>query len=233
MSRPCRLFLFDLDGTLADTREDIVRAVNVTLMAMNSPVCSPAEIIRYVGDGMEPLIQRVLLRVNGVEPDPRQVRRGVKLLLEEYRTHLIGTTTLYPGVRETLHAIRGAALGLISNKPEELCRRMLDQFELAGLFSVVLGGDSLPQRKPDPAPVSYAVSRCSVTTAETVMIGDSPGDILAGTAAGVATCGVTYGFRGREELEAAGSDVIIDCLTELPRYFSSPGSEGSAIGSAI
>ena len=222
MPRPCRLFLFDLDGTLVDSREDILSALNTAMIAMGLPAPSPAEVIRAVGDGVEPLIERVLLKVTGVKPDLLQVSRGVKLMLEEYGRHLIGTTSLYPGVRETLDAIRGADLGLVSNKQEEFCRRILAAFGLADRFCMVLGGDSLPQRKPDPAPLRAAMSHCGIRPADTVMVGDSPADIFAGKAAGVATCGVSYGFRSREELQAAGSDVIIDRFEELPRHFSGP-----------
>ncbi len=228
MSRSCRLFLFDLDGTLVDSREDIVRAVNAAMTRMSLPAPSPAEVIRFVGDGMEPLIQRLLLKITGVEPDLSQISTGVRLMLEEYRNHLIGTTSLYPGVRETLDAIQGAKMGLISNKQEELCRRVLAAFGLTDRFCVVLGGDSLPQRKPDPAPLLHAMSRCGIPPAETVMVGDSVADILAGKAAGVSTCGVSYGFRSREELQAAGSDVIIDRLEELPLHFSCSEAQGSA-----
>ena len=220
MSRPCRLFLFDLDGTLIDSREDIVRAVDAVMIRMALPPPSPADVIRLVGDGIEPLIERVLFKVTGVDPDPLQVSTGVKLILEEYRRHLIGTTSLYPGVRETLNAMHSAELGLISNKPEELCKRILAAFDLADRFCVVLGGDSLPRRKPDPAPLVNAMSRCGIAPAETVMVGDSPADIIAGKAAGAATCGVSYGFRSREELQAAGSDVIIDRFEDLPQHFT-------------
>lgn len=229
MSRPCRLFLFDLDGTLVDSREDIVHAVNAALIAMALPACSPAEVIRHVGEGMELLVQRVLFKVTGVEPNPRQVDTGVGLMLEEYRRHLIGTTSLYPGVRETLNALRGAEFGLISNKKEEFCRGILDAFGLADLFDVVLGGDSLPRRKPDPTPLLNAMFRCGAAPEETVMVGDSPTDIFAGKAAGVATCGASYGFRSREELVTAGCDVIIDSFTELPLHFTRPTTDGSAI----
>ncbi len=222
LSRPCRLFLFDLDGTLVDSREDILSALKTAMIQMNLPAPSPAEAIRFVGDGVEPLIERVLLKATGVKPDLLQVGRGVRLMLEAYRSHLIGTTSLYPGVRETLDAIRGAKLGLVSNKQEEFCRGILAAFGLADRFCMVLGGDSLPQRKPDPAPLLTAMIRCGIGPAETVMVGDSPADIFAGKAAGVATCGVSYGFRSREELQAAGSDVIIDRFEELPRHFSGP-----------
>lgn len=217
--RPCRLFLLDLDGTLVDSKEDIARAVNVVLTRMGQPPLSKASVIRSVGDGVEILIRRVLSEVTGAEPDRAQVDAGMGLLLEEYGNHLIDATRLYPGVRETLEALHGATLALISNKPEALSRRVLAAFGLLDSFSLVLGGDSLPRRKPDPAPILDAMSRCHVLPAETVMVGDSPTDIIAGKAAGVITCGISGGFRSREELQAAGCDVIIDHFPELLHYF--------------
>jgi phosphoglycolate phosphatase len=224
LPRPCRLFLFDLDGTLIDSRADIARAVNAVLMKMRYPALSMADVMGFVGDGVETLVRRVLRAVTGAEPDAGQVNTGAHFLIEEYGNHLIDSTRLYPGVRETLKALHWARLGLVSNKPELLSRRILAAFGLADLFCVVLGGDSLPQRKPDPAPILAALSRCQASPAETVMVGDSPTDILAGKAAGVFTCGVSGGFRTREELQAAGCDVIIDRLDELLQHFCDPGN---------
>ncbi len=224
MSHPrnCGLFLFDLDGTLVDSRKDIIRAVNAALNGMDLPPPQPEEVMRFVGDGVEALIHRVLLQVTGSPPAREQIDEGVKLMLAEYRTHLIGSTTLYPGVRETLLAMSWARLGLISNKQEEFCRGILAAFGLADIFCVVLGGDSLPSRKPHPAPLLEAMSRCSLSPDETVMVGDSPADIFAGKAARVVTCGVSYGFRSREELLAAGADLIIDHFEELLQHYPAP-----------
>jgi phosphoglycolate phosphatase len=219
---PCRLFLFDLDGTLIDSREDITRAVNAVLIKMGQPALSMAEVIRFVGDGTEALIQRVLRNTTGAEPSVDQVSAGVNLLLEEYGNHLIDSTRLYPGVRETLASLRWARLGLVSNKSEALSRRLLAAFGLAERFCMVIGGDSLPRRKPDPAPILEAMSRCHALPSETVMVGDSPTDTIAGKAAGVFTCGISGGFRSREELEAAGPDVIIEHFSELLKLFCAP-----------
>jgi phosphoglycolate phosphatase len=219
---PCRLFLFDLDGTLIDSREDITRAVNTVLSQMGQRALSTAEVIRFVGDGIETLIQRVLRNAIGAEPSDDQVRAGINLLLAEYRDHLIGSTCLYPGVRETLAALRRAKLGLVTNKPEVLSRRLLDAFGLADCFCMVLGGDSLPRRKPNPAPILEAMSRCHAMPSETVMVGDSPTDIICGKAAGVFTCGISSGFRSREELEAAGPDVIVEHFSDLLKFFCVP-----------
>jgi phosphoglycolate phosphatase len=220
--RPCRLFLFDLDGTLVDSREDIARAVNAVLMKVGQNPLSMPDVLRFVGDGIEILIQRALRAATGREPDAGQVAAGVDLMIQEYEHHLFDASRLYPGVRETLDALHWAKMGLITNKLEALARRVLQGFDLAHHFSAVMGGDSLPQRKPDPAPLRVAMARCRALPCETVMVGDSRTDILAGKAAGVTTCGVSCGFRGREELQAAGSDVIIDEFSDLLRHFSPP-----------
>ena len=224
MPRPIRLFLFDLDGTLVDSREDIARAVNAVLMKVGQNPLPMPVVLQFVGDGIEILIQRALCAAAGREPDAGRVRACVDLMIQEYEHHLFDASRLYPGVRGTLDALRGAKMGLITNKLEALARRVLEGFDLAHHFSVVMGGDSLPQRKPDPAPLRAAMACCDALPCETLMVGDSRTDILAGKAAGVATCGVACGFRGRDELQAAGSDVIIDNFSDLLRHFSPPAA---------
>jgi len=221
-TRPCRLFLFDLDGTLVDSSEDIARAVNAVLARMGRPALSKSVVLQFVGDGMESLVERVLRQSFGMAPGQEKTKAGTDLLIEEYGEHLIESSRLYPGVRETLAALRTARVGLVSNKPEALSRRVLADFGLAERFCVVLGGDSLARRKPHPDQILSALERCQATPRETVMVGDSPTDIHAGRAAGVFACGVSCGFRSREELEAVGCDVIIDHLAELLHHFSPP-----------
>jgi len=221
-TRPCRLFLFDLDGTLVDSSEDIARAVNALLTRMERPTLSKSVVLQFVGDGMESLVERILRQAIGTAPCREKIKAGTDLLLEEYGKHLIESSRLYPGVRETLAALRTARVGLVSNKPEALSRRVLAGFGLAERFCVVLGGDSLARRKPHPDQILSALERCQASPRETVMVGDSPTDIHAGKAAGVLTCGLSCGFRGREELEAAGCDVIIDHFARLLHHFSPP-----------
>ena len=217
---PCRLFLFDLDGTLIDSREDIARAVNATLIRMGYPALSNDDVLRFVGDGIDVLMRRALRAGAELEPDGDQVDLGVRLMLQEYEVHLFEHTRLYPGVRETLDTLRRANLGLITNKLEALSWRILQGFGLADHFSVVLGSDSLPRRKPDPAPILEAMARSGALPAETVMIGDSRTDILAGKGAGVVTCGASWGFRSRAELETAGCDWILDRMPQLLELFT-------------
>ncbi len=216
---PCRMFLFDLDGTLVDSRDDIARAVNATLTRLNRRPLPTPVVIRLVGDGVELLMRRILREVDGQEPNQDQVDNSVGLLMEEYRNHLIESTRLYPDVRETLDVVRQVHTGVITNKPEALARLILAAFGLAEHFHVVLGGDSLPRRKPDPAQLLEALACCGISAHETVMVGDSPSDVMAGKAAGVLTCGFSGGFRTRDEIQAAAPNVIIDRFGDLLLHF--------------
>ncbi len=219
---PCRLFLFDLDGTLIDSRADIARSVNLSLVRLRLPQLPTARIIEFVGDGVEKLMGRALREACGKEPDAAALRRGLKVLLEEYGNHLMDDTVVYPGVREALEQLGWAGLGVVSNKPERFARQVLEGFGLARYFFAVLGGDSLARPKPDPALLFRAMEACGVGPEETVMVGDSATDIAAGRAAGTITCGFSGGFRTAQELLDAGCDLLISSLLELPRCFCPP-----------
>ena len=143
-------------------------------------------------------------------------------VLEEYENRLLDSTRLYPGVKEGLDRLYWAEFAIVTNKPEKLSRKLLEALGLGHRFRTILGGDSIPLRKPDPAPLREAMRRCGATAQETVMVGDSPGDIKAGRAAGVITCGIAGGFRGREALEAAGCDLVITSIAELADHFLPP-----------
>jgi len=225
--RSCRLFLFDLDGTLIDSSEDIARALNSGLLKTGRRALALPDVIRFVGEGMDVLIRRALREVTGMEPEAQEIRTVMQVMLEEYHARPVASSRLYPGVRETLAALRWARFGLVSNKTECLCRRILEAFHLSESFCIVLGSDSLPWRKPDPAPLLKAMIHCGAQTSETVMVGDSRTDVLAGKAAGIFTCGLSCGFRGREELAVAGCDLIIDSFAQLQEYFVPPSDHHS------
>jgi phosphoglycolate phosphatase len=219
---PRRLFLFDLDGTLIDSRADIVSSVNLALARMRLQALDPATVIRFVGDGVESLMMRALTYATGAQPDDAKLRTAVNLLMEEYGLHLTDSTSLYPGVREAIHQLSWGTFGVISNKPEHLSRRVLEALGMAGSFCIILGGDSLPARKPRPDPLVKAMQSCRAEPHQTVMIGDSPSDIQAGQSAGVLTCGFSGGFRPAQELLAAGCDILISSMAELPGHFRAP-----------
>ena len=217
--RPCRLFLFDLDGTLIDSRSDITYSVNLTLARMNMPQLHESRITDFVGNGMQVLIERTLRESTGVQPESFLVQEGIKLFEEEYATHLLDRTYLYPHVEEALDRLSWAKFAVVSNKPEVFSRSILDGLGVGSRFSIILGGDSTPKHKPDPASLLMAMGFCKIHASLTAMVGDSPVDMQAGKAAGVTACGVLGGYRPAKELEAAGCDLIVDNLLDLADHF--------------
>jgi phosphoglycolate phosphatase len=219
---PCRLFLFDLDGTLIDSRADIAHSLNLALARMGMPPLHESRIADFVGEGVQKLIERALGEIAGGEPDSILTQKGVVLFREEYGSHLLDRTCLCPGVKQALDRLHWAEFAVVSNKPEVFSRRILEGLGLGSRFRIILGGDSTQRRKPDPEALLKAMDCCKAPPSETVMVGDSAVDIEAGRAAGVVTCGVLGGFRPQEELQAAGCDCLIKNLSELAVYFCPP-----------
>jgi len=220
--RSCRLFLFDLDGTLIDSRSDIAYALNVALARLNLPPLPESRIAFFVGNGVRRLIENSLREMTGREPESALTQEGVALFREEYGNHLLDRTCLCPHVKEALDRLSWAKFAVVSNKPESFSRRILEGLGVANRFCMILGGDTLQHQKPHPGPLLQAMDSCGALPSETVMVGDSAVDIEAGKAAGIGTCGILGGFRPKEELEAAGCDLIVKNLLELADYFSPP-----------
>jgi phosphoglycolate phosphatase len=216
------LFLFDLDGTLIDSLADITHSLNFALVQLDLRPLTESQVADFVGDGIQKLVERALCETTGGNPSNILVQDGIMLFGEEYRGHLLDKTRLYPHVKEALNSLSWARFAVVSNKPESLARRILEGLGIANRFSIILGGDSIQNRKPDPEPLLKAMDICGALPAETAMIGDSVVDIQAGKAAGVTTCGILGGYRSGDELRAAGCDLIISDLLELAQHFSAP-----------
>lgn len=220
--RACRLFLFDLDGTLIDSKADITGTLNLVLARMKLPQLQESVVTGFVGEGLQKLIESSLRAATGSEPEGASIHEATALFMEEYDQHLLDRTRLIPHAKEGLDRLSWAKFAVVSNKPERFSRRILEGLGIANRFHIILGGDSTPRRKPDPQSLHLAMDFCKVSAAESAIIGDSPVDIQAGKAAGVTTCGVAGGFRSKEELEAAGCDLILQSLLELADHFCTP-----------
>ncbi|OGP21605.1 MAG: phosphoglycolate phosphatase [Deltaproteobacteria bacterium GWA2_55_10] len=206
------LIIFDLDGTLIDSSQDIAWCANQTLVSMGYSEREAREIVGHIGWGVKPLLEKLMPG----EDDARISEARLKFL-DIYGSHLVVNTYLYPGVEETIgHFMRsGKKMAVVTNKPFGLAERILDIMNLKGFFQAVLGGDSLQNKKPHPEPIEKVIKDLGALPQRTVVVGDSPVDCEAGKAAGAFTIGASYGFRGRGELEAAGCDVIIDDFPSL------------------
>ncbi len=206
-----QLLIFDLDGTLLDSAEDLALSVNAMRSMMGLGSLSHALISTYVGQGVMHLVRRAL----GDKVAQEDVERGLKLFLDYYRAHMLDHTVPYPGVRETLAELRGRTLAVLTNKPARFSRDLLAGLGMAHYFAFIYGGDSFSQKKPDPVGVVKLMREARVAPQQTMMIGDSDTDMLTGRNARVWTCGVTYGF-GAHTLESAPPDMTIGDLRDLP-----------------
>jgi phosphoglycolate phosphatase len=213
----CGAFLFDLDGTLIDSKADLAVSVNAALQRMGLAPVGIDRVGRFIGDGARKLMERALRESSVHEPSSAETDRGVEAFLDAYDGHLLDSTRFYPGVEEALERLGGGALAVVTNKPENMSRRIIEGLGWAGRFRAIIGGDTTPRRKPDPYPLLLALETCGVRAQEAVMVGDSPVDMVAGKAAGTLTCAVTGGYRNREELEATDPDLIIESVAELPQ----------------
>jgi len=220
MTIPVSLFIFDLDGTLIDSRADIALAANLMLKEMGFEEIPLNTVVSYIGEGVRLLVARALSKSS---PEKRwtdsELDQAVTIFRKHYGDHLLDSTVMYPNVKAVLEALRGKKKAVISNKPVEFSNQILEMMGIREHFVEVLGGDSLAKRKPDPEPVLHLLAQFDLSPKSAVMIGDSRTDIDCGNAAGVHTVGVTFGFRPRTELEAAQADIIIDDLMDLTSYF--------------
>ncbi|MGH9344578.1 MAG: HAD-IA family hydrolase [Terriglobia bacterium] len=208
--RHIRLFIFDLDGTLIDSEQDLALSVNAMLRRMRREPLSQPVISSYVGQGVTVLVRRAL----GPSASEAEVEDAAAFFLDYYRGHMLDNTALYPGAREALEGIESRQLAVLTNKPIKFTQQILAGLEVDRFFSFVYGGDSFEQKKPHPVGVLRLMEQTGAATHETLMIGDSATDVETGRNAGVQTCGVTYGI-GSPTLASLAPDLVLDDLREL------------------
>ena len=230
-----QLVIFDLDGTLIDSRLDLVHSVNAALRHIGRAALPDDVIASYVGDGAPILIQRAL---GGEQVDKATVRKGLEFFLSYYREHKLDHTKVYPGIAEALAAIQRSfsvnpnsvnpnthqtnghprKLAVLSNKPVNPSRAIVEALGLGKFFSQVYGGNSFATKKPDPEGARRLLAEFGVQPQHAVIVGDSHVDVETGRNAGLHTIGVTYGFAPHS-LDAASPDVLVDHPHEMSTIF--------------
>ena len=216
-----QLVIFDLDGTLIDSRLDLVHSVNAALRHIERPELPDEVIASYVGDGAPILIQRAL---GGEAVDEALVRKGLTFFLSYYREHKLDYTTVYPGIAEALAAIQHSGNGaprkmaVLTNKPVIPSKAIVDALGLGLFFSQVYGGNSFTTKKPDPEGARKLLEESGVSPEYAAMVGDSHVDVRTGRNAGLRTVGVTYGFAPHT-LKEHPPDVLVDSAQELMEVF--------------
>jgi phosphoglycolate phosphatase len=205
-----RLAIFDLDGTLVDSLDDLHASVNHALRELGLPPRSREEIHGFVGEGARLLLARA------VAPHDHLVEPALAVWRPHYEAHCLDRTRPYPGV-EALLAGAGRTLAVHTNKPGAMARKILAGLGLLPRFAAVVGGDEAP-RKPDPTGVLEIVARVGGSPGETVFVGDSRVDVAVARAAGVPMVAVTWGYGSRAELAAAGATAFADDAAELAPF---------------
>lgn len=212
-------FFFDLDGTLVDSVPDLATALNQMLSHYQLPTYDEQIIRHWVGNGARVLVERGLS--GGAEINHHHMQPEIDAALEKflfyYRTLKTKSTVLYEGVFDTLHALknRGYTLVLITNKPSEFIEPILSAFSLSALFSLTIGGDSLPEKKPSALPLLYACEKLYISPSQCVMVGDSKNDILAAKAANIKSIGLTYGYNYGESIATYQPDWVLDNFSDI------------------
>lgn len=214
-----KLLVFDLDGTLIDSRQDLANSVNAMLRHLNRPELPSDVIATYIGDGAPMLVRRAL----GDPDDESYVKAAVEYFMSWYREHKLDNTYVYSGIHDALRAIRTASNGnvkmaVLSNKPVNPSRQIVQALGLGEFFFQTYGGNSFETKKPDPYGALKLCEEAGVQPFDSVMIGDSQNDILTAKNAGMYSVGLTYGLAP-QTLEIYPPDVLIDRPEELPEVF--------------
>lgn len=208
-----RLIVYDLDGTLIDSRLDIAHAVNATLRELGLGEIPVDKVSSFVGGGVKNLMHQSLEEA-GRDPNGLS-KKAIQMFRRRYGKHLLDHTRLYPAVHGVLEFFKDRLQAVMTNKPESFSRTILKGLQIDSYFFRVLGGDSGFPKKPAPEPLIEILRSAGVPAAEAVLVGDSATDVETGRNAGVKTITVTYGFGSRREIENARPDFIIDDLEEL------------------
>jgi phosphoglycolate phosphatase len=214
-----RALIFDLDGTLIDSKRDLIRSVNAMLAEMGRETLHEDTISGYIGDGAPQLVARAL--GNGASEAERE--RALKFFLGYYEDHKMDSTCAYPGVAEALEELRGFPMAILTNKPVRVSVRILGGLGLAKYFRAVYGGNSFETKKPDPLGARKILGEFGASPDEAILIGDSEVDVQTARNAGTLAAAVNYGF-GRHDRAAYPADVYLNQLTELPPLLGRVGA---------
>ena len=214
-----KLVIFDLDGTLIDSRLDLIQSVNAMLRHFHRAELPGEVVASYVGEGAPMLVRRAL----GDPRDQRLVKEALEYFLSYYREHKLDHTRAYDGIPEALEQIhsngRGLRMAVLSNKPVKPSRDILEALGLSRFFVNICGGNSFETKKPDPLGVKTLLAETATRTEAAMIVGDSSIDMLTGRNAGISTCGVTYGFAPHTLCEVP-PDVVVDRPEEFGELFA-------------
>ncbi len=210
------LLIFDLDGTLVDSKYDLADSLNYAAKKLGYGEIPESEIPDMVGDGVRMLISRAF----NLDLETEELQLALDTFMEYYEGHLTDRTEFYPYVQQTIKHFKNKKMAVLSNKPDHLTKPIIKELGLDSHFNIVLGATSHIARKPSAEPIEYILNELGVSPEKAMMVGDGDADVMAGKNAGIKTCGLTYGYRSREELEQLNPDYILDKIEDLKELVS-------------
>lgn len=211
------MILIDVDGTLVDSVPDLGYCVDAMMAQLGRPPWGETRVRDWVGNGVERLVKRALVGALEGEPEPADFERAYPLFLELYAENTSKRSILYPGVREGIDLLKGAGyrLGCVTNKAAQFTEPLLQDLGVSDDFSIIISGDTLPKKKPDPAPLLHGAAFFGCEPGNALMVGDSVSDVKAARAAGFRIVCMSYGYNHGEDIRDAHPDAVIDSLTEV------------------
>ena len=225
-----RMVLIDVDGTLVDSVPDLAFCVDEMMKQLGMPVHGEARVREWVGNGVERLTRRALIGQLDGEPDETLFEKAYPIFLELYAENTSKRSVLYPGVKEGLAYLKSAGykLGCVTNKAAQFTIPLLKELGVHDDFEIIVSGDTLPKKKPDPMPLLHVAEYFAVTPAEATMIGDSVSDVKAARAAGFQIICMSYGYNHGMDIRDANPDAVIDSMAELETLLESAQQQGAA-----
>jgi len=224
------MILIDVDGTLVDSVPDLAYCVNEMMKQLGMPTHSEASVREWVGNGVERLTRRALIGKLDGEPDEALFQKAYPIFLDLYAENTSKRSVLYPGVKEGLAYLKatGYKLGCVTNKVAQFTEPLLKDLGIYQEFAIVISGDTLPVKKPDPGPLLHAAKHFGVSPARSTMIGDSVSDVKAARAAGFQIICMSYGYNHGVDIRDAQPDAVIDSMAELEGLLESAKRQGVA-----
>ena len=212
-----KMILIDVDGTLVDSVPDLAYCVDVMMERLSRGPHGEAAVRNWVGNGVEHLVRRALIGKLDGEPEEADFQRAYPIFLDLYAQNTSKRSLLYPGVREGLDWLSAAGypLGCVTNKAAQFTLPLLKDLGVIDRFAIVISGDTLPKKKPDPLPLLHAAEHFGVGATDSLMIGDSVSDVKAARAAGFKVICMSYGYNHGQDIREAQPEAVIDSMIEL------------------
>ena len=224
------MVLIDVDGTLVDSVPDLAFCVDEMMKQLGMPIHGEAKVRQWVGNGVERLTRRALIGKLDGEPDEILFQKAYPIFMELYAQNTSKRSVLYPGVKEGLTYLKagGYKLGCVTNKAAQFTEPLLKDLGIYNDFAIVVSGDTLPVKKPDPGPLLHVAKHFGVSPDRSTMIGDSVSDVKAARAAGFQIICMSYGYNHGMDIRDAHPDAVIDSMAELEGLLESAKRQGAA-----